>query len=42
LHVITLMWPSVHGVALDAAQKLALCAFAGVVVVQWGMREREV
>ena len=42
LHVIAQMWPSEHGVALDAAQKLALCAFAGVVVVQWGMREREV
>jgi alginate O-acetyltransferase complex protein AlgI len=42
LHVIILLWPSVHGNPLDAAQKLALWAFAGVVVVQWSMREREV
>jgi D-alanyl-lipoteichoic acid acyltransferase DltB (MBOAT superfamily) len=42
LHILTLLRPSAAGTSLDAAQKLALYAFAGVVVVQWLMRDRDV
>jgi D-alanyl-lipoteichoic acid acyltransferase DltB (MBOAT superfamily) len=42
LHIVALLWPSASAATLDAAQKLALYAFAGVVVVQWFMRDRDI
>jgi D-alanyl-lipoteichoic acid acyltransferase DltB (MBOAT superfamily) len=42
LHIFALLWPASSGAPLEAAQKLALLAFAGVVAVQWFMRERDI
>jgi D-alanyl-lipoteichoic acid acyltransferase DltB (MBOAT superfamily) len=42
LHVFAQLWPASSGAPLEAAQKLALIAFAGVVAVQWFMRDRDV
>jgi alginate O-acetyltransferase complex protein AlgI len=42
LQILARLWPAAGGAALDAAQKLALLAFAGMLGVQWFMRERDV
>ena len=42
LHILALLWPSPATASLDPAQKLALLAFAGVVGVQWALRDTDV
>ena len=41
LQILALLWPVAIEGALDPAQKLALLAFAGVVAVQWSMRDND-
>jgi alginate O-acetyltransferase complex protein AlgI len=42
LHILALLWPATGTAPLGAEQKLALLAFAGVVVTQWVLRDSNV